>query len=70
MSEYPEDAPAFSSDEEPKNKTDKGAKKGANAAKGKATKDAPSKSAKQSHHHARVDLPRLPAAPGAAAGDR
>lgn len=57
MSDYPEDAPAFSSDEEPKNKTDKGAKKGANAAKGKTTKDAPAKCVNQGDDDARFDVP-------------
>lgn len=71
MSEYPDEAPAFSSDEEPKNKSDNGAKKGANATKGKAaTKDAPAKWVNQNHHDARVDLQGLPAPPGSAPGHR
>lgn len=44
MSEYPDEAPAFSSDDEDKKKDGKDKKKGSANTKAKASKDAPAKS--------------------------
>jgi hypothetical protein len=70
MSEYPEDAPAFSSDEE--NKADKGLKsKDAKTAKKQADlKTQPNKYSKQNNDNARVKFPRFPAASRDSASDR
>lgn len=70
MSEYPDEAPAFSSDDEDKKKDGKDKKKGATNAKSKAAKDAPAKSGNKNDHDARFDFPRLPVAAGTSSCDR